>query len=230
MKSYCRLSAILLVLLLCAGPIADTSAKAADAVPLTFVIDAGHGGEDGGAVSADGLRESEVNLAVAQRTELLLALCGYRTVMTRRSESIDYPAEADTTRKRKRFDQERRVSLVNETEYAVLLSIHQNQYATAGPSGAQVFFGKQSGSEPFAEKLQILLGLLCEKQRQAVPISEDIYLLREADCPAVLIECGFLSNPGDASLLRSEDYRTALSVTITAACIGCAEELKSVYG
>lgn len=198
--------------------------------PLTFVLDAGHGGEDGGAVSADGLRESEVNLSIAQRTDALLALCGYHTVMTRDSEALDYPESADTTRKRKRYDQQRRLSMVNEAGNAVLVSIHQNQYATAAPSGAQVFYGKQAGSEALAQCAQALLGGLCEKQRQAAPISEEIYLMREADCPAILIECGFLSNPGDVALLRSEEYRTALSVTITAACLGCAEELISIYG
>ncbi len=93
-----------------------------------------------------------------------------------------------------------------------------------------MFYGKRSGSEAFAQYAQTLLSGLCEKQRQSVPISEDIYLMREADCPSILIECGFLSNPGDAALLRTEEYRTALSVYITAACIGCAEELKSIHG
>lgn len=199
-------------------------------LPLTFVLDAGHGGEDGGAVSADGLKESEVNLAVAQRVDALLALCGHHAVLTRDSETLNYPESADTTRQRKRYDQNRRVELVNGTENAVLVSIHQNQYVTAGPSGAQVFYGKQPGSEALAQQMQLLLSELCEKQRQAAPISEDIFLMREAECPAILIECGFLSNPGDAALLRTEDYRTALSVYITAACIGCAEELKSIHG
>ncbi len=228
MKLRHILTAFGLVILLCAACI--PAAALSDPLPLTFVLDAGHGGEDGGAVSADGLRESEVNLSIAQRTDALLGLCGHRTVMTRDSETLVYPEQADTTRKRKRYDQQRRVTLINETENAVLVSIHQNQYATAGPSGAQVFYGKQPGSEVFAQYAQSLLSGLCEKQRQAVPISEDIYLMREADCPAILIECGFLSNPGDAALLRSEEYRKALSVYITAACMGCAEELVSSHG
>lgn len=228
MRLHHTLFAAVLFILLCTACI--PAAALSDPSPLTFVLDAGHGGEDGGAVSADGLRESEVNLSIAQRTDALLALCGYHTVMTRNSEELEYPESADTTRKRKRYDQQRRVTLVNETENAVLVSIHQNQYATAGPSGAQVFYGKQARSEYFAQNAQVLLSGLCEKQRQAAPISEDIFLMRETDCPAILIECGFLSNPGDVSLLRSESYRTSLSVYITAACMGCAEELKGAHG
>lgn len=197
---------------------------------LVFVIDAGHGGEDGGAVGADGLLESDVNLDVALRLDQLLGLCGVASVLTRDSPSIPYPETAATVQARKRADQERRAAIVNCTQGAVLVSIHQNKYPSAGPSGAQVFYGSVPGSEDFAKHLQTLFSVLGGNKRLATPISEEIYLLREAHCPAVLIECGFLSNPEELRLLHTDEYRMKLAVVIAAGCIGQLDELEHAYG
>lgn len=198
---------------------------------LCFVVDAGHGGEDGGAVSADGLPESTVNLAVAQRVDALLGLCGCQSVMTRSSETLSYPPEADSIRKRKQADLEQRRALIEAVPEAVLVSIHQNQYPSPGPRGAQVFYNDQEGSRDFAVYTQELLHLgLGDSGRSAEQIADSIYLMRNAKCPAILVECGFLSNPEELSLLKSEDYRTKLAVCIAAACVGHAEELEQLYG
>ena len=197
---------------------------------VTIVIDPGHGGEDGGAVSGDGLRESEVNLAVALRLDQLLGLCGIPAVLTRSTDEIAYPESAVTTRQRKRADQEYRVSLVNRTEQAVLLSIHQNKYSSPGPRGAQVFYGTVDGSEELAKEVQAKLAVLCGDHRKAAPISPEIYLMREARCPAILVECGFLSNPEELALLGAEAYRTKLALAVAAACISHYDKLESVYG
>ncbi len=198
---------------------------------LTFVIDAGHGGEDGGAVSEDGLSESSVNLAVARRTDALLGLCGLRSVMTRDSEEISYPPEADSIRKRKQADLEQRSTLVAAMPEAVLVSIHQNQYPSPGPRGVQVFYNDYDGSREFAVYAQeLLLRGVGGSERAASRISDSIYLMRKAECPAILVECGFLSNPGELALLKSETYQTKLAVCIAAACMGHAEELERLYG
>ena len=197
---------------------------------LTFVIDAGHGGEDGGAVGGDGTLESEINLAIALRLDQLLGLCGISAVLTRDSAELIYPDTAVTIREKKRADQEYRVTLVNRTERAVLLSIHQNKYSSPGPRGAQVFYGKVDGSEELAKEVQDKLAILCGDHRKAAPISPEIYLMREAHCPAILVECGFLSNPEELALLGTEAYRTKLALAITAACISHYYELESVYG
>ncbi len=226
-------SFFVLMLFLCASisiPTAIFVFRGNGAAPLTFVIDAGHGGEDGGAVGADGTLESEVNLAVALRLEQMLALCGFPAVMTRRSEEISYPDAAKTIRDRKRADQEYRAALINGTDGAVLLSIHQNQYSTAGPRGAQVFYSSTPGSEDFAKEMQARLAVLCGDHRKAAPISPEIFLLKEARCPAILIECGFLSNPEELCLLQSETYQTKLAVVMTAACIARRTELEKAYG
>ncbi len=197
---------------------------------LTFVVDAGHGGEDGGAVGTDGTLESEVNLAIALRLDQLLGLCGLSTVLTRDSAELIYPDSAVTTRERKRADLEYRISVVNRTDQAVLLSIHQNKYSSSGPRGAQVFYGKVEGSEAFAKTAQEKLAVLCGEHRKAAPISPDIYLMRESHCPAILVECGFLSNPEELVLLISEPYQTKLALAIAAACISQYNELENYYG
>ncbi len=197
---------------------------------LTFVIDPGHGGEDGGAVGEDGVLESDLNLAVALRLDQLLGLCGIPAKLTRDSAELIYPESAGTTRERKRADLEYRVSVVNGTERAVLLSIHQNKYASPGPRGAQVFYGNVDGSEELARETQAKLSLLSGGRRSAAPISPEIYLMREARCPAILVECGFLSNPEELQLLTSAPYQTKLSLAIAAACVAQYDKLESKYG
>ena len=118
----------------------------------TLIIDPGHGGEDGGAVSVTGTRESAINLAIAERSAALAAFMGEEPVMTRESEELDYPPEAATTRARKVFDQKRRAELINAAPDAVLISIHQNKYMSASPKGAQAFY--RDGGEELAEKLR----------------------------------------------------------------------------
>ena len=197
---------------------------------VVLIIDAGHGGEDGGAVSADGLKESDVNLAIALRLDQLLGLCGIPTRLTRDSDDIAYPDSAVTTRQRKRADQEYRAALIRSTELGVLLSIHQNKYTSSGPKGAQVFYGSVSGSKAFAKEMQEKLAFLCGDRRKAAPVSEEIYLMRQAACPAILVECGFLSNPEELSELKTDEYRTKLALALTAGCIGHYGELEAHYG
>ncbi len=215
-------------LLLCSrGAVPSFSGTAA---ALTFVIDAGQGGEDGGALSADGWKESDFNLAIARRLDLLLGLCGLPAVMTREDDHIAYPEGAHTIRQRKFADMEYRAALVNSREHPVLVSIHQNKYSTPGPKGAQVFYGKSAGSREFALCMQGYLAVLCGDHRKTAPISEEIYLLREAICPAVLVECGFLSNPEELSLLKTDEYQTKLAAALAAGCLEHLKDLESIYG
>lgn len=224
-----------LISLLCASflsvPLSRRAFRAAEKEGAVIVIvDAGHGGEDGGAVSGDGLRESEVNLAVALRLDQLLGLCGIPSVLTRESEEIAYPDSAVTTRQRKQADQEYRAALIRSTENAVLLSIHQNKYPASGPRGAQVFYASTPGSEEFAKTVQDLLAILCGDRRKAAPVSPDIYLMHQAACPAILVECGFLSNPEELALLKTDTYRTKLALVLAAGCLRQYQELEAHYG
>lgn len=183
---------------------------------LTVVIDAGHGGEDGGAVSLSGMRESAINLNVAQRLELILAFYGVHVSMTRTDEKINYSASADTIREKKAEDQKKRLQLINATENAVLISIHQNYYPDGGPFGAQVLYAPTEGSKELAEQLQLRLisALNTKNRRTASRIPDSILLFNNIKCPAILIECGFLSNSVEEKLLKSDVYRLKLAAVI----------------
>ena len=171
-----------------------------------IVIDAGHGGEDGGAVAADGTVESGINLAIAQDLDALLRFLGCETRMTRTEDAAIYSDGARTLRE-------------NETPNAVLLSIHQNSLpASRRVHGAQAFHARTEGSEALAESVQVALNAAVnpgnEKSRKV--IDKSVYLMKNISCPAVLVECGFLSNAEEAARLCETDYQRKLAVTVAA--------------
>ena len=186
--------------------------------PPVLIIDAGHGGADGGAVAPDGTLESDINLDIALRLEALAAFWGVQTVMTRSAETIDYPDSALTLAAMKKADQDERIAVINAVPNGVLVSVHQNNYSAPQPSGIQVFYGTEPGGGELAAVMQdnLTANLCPENRRVAAPIDEGIYLMRHAACPAVLVECGFLSNPGELRKLETEEYRTQLAVVMLA--------------
>ena len=180
-------------------------------------IDAGHGGEDGGAVAADGSKESDMNLAIAQRLDALLAFLGEETRMTRTEDISIHDASASTLREKKRSDLENRVGLVNSTQGVILVSIHQNSLPSSKQThGAQVFYGKKEGSAEVANAVQLTLNQTVnagnEKTEKAIDAS--IFLMKNVTAPAILIECGFLSNENETALLKSGEYQQRLAVVI----------------
>ncbi len=186
-------------------------------VPL--IIDAGHGGLDGGAVGIDGTVESMVNLDIATKLHQLAGLFGYESIMTRESEQLQYPEDAVSIAAKKAADQRARVELIRSCPGTCMISIHQNTYPAPSVHGAQVFYRKTAESQALAERIQsdLNLKLLENGRRLAAPISEDIFLMKSIDCTAVLIECGFLSNPAECAKLADADYRTKLALTVFSA-------------
>lgn len=195
-------------------PVTQTAGKLFE--ERTLIIDPGHGGEDGGAVAADGTQEADINLCIAQRLRSLASFCGVHTVMTRSGESINYPDDAQTIAARKTADQRQRVEQINSIPNGVLLSIHQNWYPTASPHGAQVLYAGSAQSERLGTLMHARLVETLDPQnrRVAAPISEEIYLMRNAECPAVLVECGFLSNPEELARLKDSKYQLKLGVVL----------------
>ncbi|MCD7945259.1 MAG: N-acetylmuramoyl-L-alanine amidase [Clostridiales bacterium] len=188
----------------------------------TLVIDPGHGGADGGAVSVSGVAESELNLAIALKCDQIAGLFGQRTVLLRDTEASLADPEAETVREQKRSDMENRVAVVNATPDALLLSIHQNQYTDSKYSGAQVFYQPDGESQGWAEQTQTLLRecLDSDNRRQAKEMPSDLYLMSHITCPAILAECGFLSNPEEDHLLQDDGYQTRLAAVLMGACLG----------
>lgn len=185
----------------------------------TLVLDAGHGGEDGGAVSLTGLPESGINLAIVLKLDQLLGFCGQAPVVLRTEDVSLHDESAGTLREKKVSDLHNRAAAVEAVEHAVLLSIHQNTFTDKKYHGAQVFFAPTSGSQEFAVYTQEVLraGLDEENTRQAKPIPGTVYLMSHITCPAILVECGFLSNPEEEALLRSEGYQLQLAAVLAGA-------------
>ena len=185
---------------------------------MMLVIDPGHGGLDGGAVSVTGTAESGINLAISQKLLALARLYGMQAILTRDSETLDYPNDTGSIHEKKVWDQKRRADLINGCGSAVLFSVHQNNYPDRRPNGTQVFYGRAEGSEELGKLLhENLVRCLCpDNRRVAAPISEKLYLFKSVHCPSVLIECGFLSNPVDAERLIDPDYQTKLAAVILA--------------
>ena len=187
------------------------------AAPL--ILDAGHGGEDGGAVSVTGVPESRVNLEIVQKLRDTLALYGVDPVVLREEDVSLHDPEASTLREKKRSDLKNRVRAVEAVEGGTLLSIHQNSYPGSQYRGAQVFYAPTRGSQELAERLQTALReeLQPDNGRQAKPIPESVYLMNHVSCPAVLVECGFLTNPEEEALLRDGGYQRQLAAVLAGA-------------
>lgn len=185
------------------------------------MIDAGHGGEDGGAVSSDGVVESDINLAISADLSVLLSFLGEQTVMTRKEDISIYSAGAETLHEKKVSDLKNRVALVNETPHAVLVSIHQNSMPNAkSVHGAQVFY--REGGEELAKSVQGALNqTLNDKEKAAKSIPDTIYLMKNVTCPAILVECGFLSNAEETRKLQTSEHQKSLTITIAAGILSC---------
>lgn len=184
----------------------------------TLILDAGHGGEDGGAVALSGAAESQINLSIALKTDQMCGLYGVQTILVRAEDTSLADADADTLRQKKHTDLINRTELVNSTPRAVLLSIHQNNYSRQSSRGAQVFYHADSLSQQWALQMQELLRqtLDPENVRQATQIPERVYLMNHVNCRALLVECGFLSNPEEDQLLESASYQSKLAAVLIA--------------
>ena len=183
-----------------------------------IIIDAGHGGEDGGAVSCTGVLESQINLEIALRLNDLLNLLGIKTVMIRKSDCSIY-TQGDSIAEKKISDLKERVRIVNSTPNSILISIHQNQFTESKYSGAQVFYAPTNGSQALAEQLQSsLIQTLNTSSKRTSKKSDGIYLMKNIIRPGVLLECGFLSNPEEEHKLRDSEYQKQLCCVIASVC------------
>ena len=187
--------------------------------PPVLIIDAGHGGEDGGAVSVSGQVESSINLSVALRLDALMGFVGVTSVLLRDSDTSLHDADASTVAEKKKSDLQNRVAQVNATENAVLISIHQNTYTDSGNHGAQVFYADESGSFVLAQTAQEALRLALDpgNARKPAKIPDSVYLMKHVTRPAILAECGFLSNPAEDKLLGTDAYQIKISLALAAA-------------
>lgn len=204
--------------LACAGLIDHSVETVGSMQPLgthpVIVIDAGHGGMDGGTTGVGGVSERDVNLQTAKRLNALLQLMGYETIMTR-TNADDLSTEGETIRQRKQSDLRNRVSLVNSQADAVLVSIHQNHYPDSRYYGPQVFYANDA--EALANTMQTALTeAFAPGTMRGVKKASGVYLMEHIDHPGLLVECGFLSNPAEEQKLASAEHQKKLACVIAA--------------
>lgn len=180
---------------------------------FTIVIDAGHGGRDGGANVGD-VYEKDLALEIAKKLYDFLNVFDVDVLMTR---SEDVILADDSSRNKKRDDLFNRAKIVKECQSPILISIHLNKFPESKYNGLQVFYSsKNRYSESLALMVQSYNKSCLEptNTREVKRSNSSIYLLEAVDCPAILIECGFMSNPDDLEKLSDNNYQNALSCVI----------------
>lgn len=183
----------------------------------TIVIDAGHGGEDGGAVGINGIYEKELNLLISEDLCDMLRASGFEVVMTRNSDILLYDRNVDYKGRKKMLDLAARVKIAENTENCIFISIHMNSFPQEQYHGLQVYYSKNNeASSLLAEKIQSTVSEYLQKDntRKIKSASKNIYLLDRITSPAVLVECGFLSNPEECALLCEKEYRQKLTFSL----------------
>jgi len=177
------------------------------------VIDAGHGGKDPGKVGVNGALEKEINLQIALRLKKLLEQNDVDVILTR-EEDKDLASEQAVSRKNE--DLRARATLIADTKPVVMVSIHQNSYSEENVDGAQVFYysGSDSGKVLGTMIQNRLKKEIDDGNHRVAKANKDYYLLKKAACPAVIVECGFLSNPTEAALLVTQEYQEKLAFAI----------------
>lgn len=189
-----------------------------DATPV-IVVDAGHGGFDGGAVVGN-VVEKDINLVISLRLRDLMRVNGYRVSMTREADISTADSDNGRTRTKKVSDMHNRLKLLESHPNAIFISIHQNKFQQSRYYGAQVFYSpNHSESETLAQQLQDTFRTLLqpENTREIKKAGSELFLLYNAKVPAVLVECGFLSNPTECEKLTTPEYQSQVALTVLCA-------------
>lgn len=200
---------------------------------ICVVIDPGHGGEDGGCVASDGTLEKELNLQVALSVYEILRAAGVSVAVTRDSDTMLYDLYGDLSDyqgKKKTYDLKNRVRFAKESECSLFVSIHMNKFTDERYNGLQVYYSNNdSGSIDAAMRIKehVRDYLQPENEREIKKAGTNIYVLHRSQMPAVLVECGFLSNPGERELLKDPVYQRKLALCISAGIIDSVSNFQS---
>ncbi len=214
-KSLIIISVLLMTAItfaICIGALKGGSAGA-EASRMTVVLDAGHGGVDGGVTGVNtGVKESELNLMLVKDLQKYLEDAGLKVVLTRSSDAGLYGI---ATNNLKRKDMEKRKEIIEKAQPVLVVSVHLNQYSVSTRCGAQVFYkaGDENG-KLLADSIQSEFNAMEEATRSLSALSGDYYILNCTQYPSVIAECGFLSNPREEELLLKEEYRDSLAYSM----------------
>ncbi len=197
---------------------ADTIKQTQQSNLPIIIIDAGHGGFDGGAVASDGTVEKDINLSIALYLQEYLSLFNIKTVMIRDTDTSVEDDGLNTIRQKKSSDLHNRMKIMEETDNAIFISIHQNKYHDPKYSGTQVFYSPKTkeDSQVLAQTIQdcIVNTLQKDNKRQIKECGTSVFLMYSAVKPAVLVECGFLSNIEETNKLKTPEYQKKLAFCI----------------
>ena len=203
----------------------DSVVRSSNTGTPVIIIDAGHGGADGGAVADDNTQEQYINLDIALKMNDILTKLGYETIMTRTDDNSIHDADAKTIREKKVSDLHNRLKIIQSNPDSIFVSVHQNHFSESKYSGAQVFYSANNpSSENLAQMIQLNIKELLqpENEREIKESGESIFLLYNSEVPSVLVECGFLSNREETEKLKNEDYRLQMAQAV---CKGIIEYL-----
>ncbi len=184
-----------------------------NALPV-IIIDPGHGGIDGGAVGANNIVEKDINLNISFILKDLLEFNGYQVIMTRDSDISIHDEGITSVRKQKTSDLHNRLKIIQDCPGSVFISIHQNKFGDTRSNGTQIFFSpNHPDSQRWAKILQqdVVLQLQKNNKREIKKAGKNLFLMTQAKCPAILMECGFLSNPSEAKKLTKQEYQAQLA-------------------
>lgn len=194
----------------------ETAAQSLPKHPV-IVLDAGHGGMDGGCVADDGTPEKGINLNIMLSTRDILTVLGYDVRCTRETDISIHDKGVEGVAAQKRSDMDNRLAIINGCGASLALSIHQNRFTDGKYYGAQMFYKVDDAeSSRLADTLRerFRAELQPENERETKPVGSELFLIHNAECPAVMVECGFLSNPDEAKLLCSEQYQREVAFTV----------------
>ncbi len=186
---------------------------AVDTQNITVVLDAGHGGIDGGVTGVNtGVKESEINLDIVKKLQVYLEQAGINVVLTRKTDAGLYGLAVKGFKKR---DMQKRKEIIERAAPAVMVSVHQNSYPRSARRGAQLFYRAGSAEgETLANNIQSELNNMPECVQKSTPLTGDYYMLDCTDYTSVICECGFLSNPADEALLVTDEYRDKIAAAV----------------
>ncbi len=199
---------------------AETSEAYAKAEKI-IIIDAGHGGEDVGATGVNGVYEKDLNLAISKIIGEMLTEKDYTVVYTRTEDKLLYKESENIKGMRKISDLKNRCKIATEYPSAVFISVHMNSFGEEQYSGLQVYYStKNKESEKLANSIQVNVKKeLQPENNRKIKEGRDIYLLENMSNVAVLVECGFLTNPQEAEKLSQKEYQKILSFAIVCGII-----------
>ena len=216
-----------LTFILCFAALAKTNAAAVNS-GVKIVLDAGHGGIDGGVSGkTTGVCERDINLAVVRKLENYIISAGLNVVLTRSSDAGLYGVASSTLKRR---DMEKRKAIIEKAEPTLIVSVHMNYYPNSSRRGGQVFYRVDSErSRVLANSVQKGLNALYQDVKDYTPLAGDYYILNCTDYPAIIAECGFLSNPQDERLLVTEEFQNELAYSLFTGIINYLTESSIAY-